>query len=106
MVTFLLSFGNQPWLNLHTGGHHHVLCMGDLGGVTSCEITPEGCTETHKTSFFTYKQVSGRNRDCEWLRMTNAFILCDLSWKVQKGHAANWEGSFNFYSACLATPFI
>ncbi len=26
--------------------------------------------------------------------MTNAFILCDLVWKVQKSHAANREGSF------------
>ncbi len=38
---------------------------------------------------------SGRNGDHEWLRMTNAFILCDLVWKVQKSHAANREGSFN-----------
>ncbi len=27
--------------------------------------------------------------------MTNAFILCDLIWKVQKSHAANRECSFN-----------
>ncbi len=27
--------------------------------------------------------------------MTNAFILCDLAWKVHKSHAANREGSFN-----------
>ncbi len=27
--------------------------------------------------------------------MTNAFILCDLIWKVQKSDAANREGSFN-----------
>ncbi len=26
--------------------------------------------------------------------MTNAVILCDLLWKVQKSHAANREGSF------------
>ncbi len=26
--------------------------------------------------------------------MTNAFILCDLLWKVQKSHEANREGSF------------
>ncbi len=42
-----------------------------------------------------YKQVSGWNGDHEWLRMTNAFILCDLVWKVHKSHAANREGSFN-----------
>ncbi len=28
--------------------------------------------------------------------MTNAFILCDLVGKVQKSHAANREGSFNY----------
>ncbi len=54
----------------------------------SCENTPEGCTETHKTSFIPYKQVS-RRRYHEWLRITNAFILCDLLWKVQKCYAAN-----------------
>ncbi len=43
--------------------------------------------------FFSYKQVSG---DHEWLRMCNAFILCDLVSKVQKGHAANREGSFKY----------
>ncbi len=56
--------------------------------------TPEGCTETHKSSFLSYKQESERNGDHEWLRMTNAFILCDLLWKVLKKHAANREGSF------------
>ncbi len=33
-----------------------------------------------------------------WLRMTNAFILCNLLWKVQKSLAANREGSFNILS--------
>ncbi len=39
--------------------------MGNLGGVISRENTPEGCTETHKSSFFAYRQVSGRNSDHE-----------------------------------------
>ncbi len=30
-----------------------------------------------------------------WLRMTNAFILCNLLWKVQKSLAVNREGRFN-----------
>ncbi len=64
-------------------------------GVFSQYNTPEGHTETHKSLFFSYKQVSGRNGDHEWLRMTNAFILCDLVWKVQKGYATNRKGSFN-----------
>ncbi len=70
--------------------------MGNLEGVFSQENTPEGCTETHKSSFIPYKQVSGRNGDHEWLRITNAFILCDLLWKVQKSYAANREGSFKY----------
>ncbi len=53
------------------------LYMINLGGVFSRENTPEGCTETNKSSFF-FKQVSGRNDDHERLRMTKAFILCDL----------------------------
>ncbi len=76
-------------------GHGHVICMGNLVGVISQEITPEGCTETHKSPCFPYKQVSGRNGDYEWLRMINAFILCDLEGKVQKSHAMNREGSFS-----------
>ncbi len=42
---------------LPTGGYGHVICMGNLGGVLSQENTSEGCTETHKSSFFPYKQV-------------------------------------------------
>ncbi len=48
-----------------TGGHGHVICMGNLGGVFAHENTPEGCTETHTSSFISYKQVSGRNADNE-----------------------------------------
>ncbi len=79
----------RPWLNLATGGHCYVIFMGNLGKVFSCENTPESHTGTHKNSLFPYKQVSGRNGDHEWCRMTKAFILCDLLWKVQKCHAAN-----------------
>ncbi len=81
--------------SLLTGGHGHLICMGNLGGFFSHENTPECSTETYKSSFFPYKQVSGKNGDHEWLRMTNAFILCDLLWKVQRSHAAKREGSFN-----------
>ncbi len=72
--------------------------MSNMGGVFSQENTPEGHTDTHKSSFFPYKQMSGRNDDHEWIRMTNAFILCGLLWKVQKCHAADREGSFK---SCL-----
>ncbi len=79
---------------MYTGGHGHLICMGNLRGVIFQENTPEGRTDTHKSSFFPYRQVSGRNCDHEWLRITNAFILYDLVWEVQKSHATNREGSF------------
>ncbi len=50
-----------------------------------------------KVLFFQYKEVSGRNGDHEWLRMTNAFILCNLVQIVQKSHAVNREGSFKYH---------
>ncbi len=59
-----------------------------MWGDFSREDTPEGHTETHKSYFVPYKQVSGRKGDHERLRLTNAFIL-----SVQKRHAANREGS-------------
>ncbi len=70
--------------------------MGNLEGVFFQENTPEGRTETHKSYLFPYKQVNGRKGDDKWLRMTNAFILSDLIWQVQKSHAANREGSFKY----------
>ncbi len=72
-----------------------VICIGNMGGAFCHENTPEGCTETHRSSCFPYKQIGGRNGDHEWFRMTNGFILCDLVWKVQKSHAANRECSFS-----------
>ncbi len=44
--------------------------------------------------------------DHEWLRMTNAFILCDLVWKVKKGHAVNREGRFKWWLYILWHPII
>ncbi len=58
--------------------------MAYLWGDFAQENTPEGHTENHISSYFPYKQVSGRNDDHEWLRITNAFILCDLVWQVEK----------------------
>ncbi len=59
--------------------------------VFSQENTPEGHTETHESSFVPYKQVSGRNGNHEWLRITNAFILADLVWKVQQSYLQLYE---------------
>ncbi len=61
----LIGISNQAMTKSATGGHGHVICIGDLRGVFSQENTPEGHTETHKSSFFPYKQVSGRNGDHE-----------------------------------------
>ncbi len=44
-------------------------------GVFSCENTPEVCTETHKSSFFPYKQISGGNGDHEWLTDGQCFHI-------------------------------
>ncbi len=46
------------------GGHGHVVCMGNLGGVFSLENTPESQTDPQKL-IFPYKQVSGTNGDHE-----------------------------------------
>ncbi len=78
-----------------TSSHGHMICIGNLGGVFSQENTPECHTDTHKNIFFPYKQVSERNSNHEWIRMTSVFILCDLLWNVQKSHAEKREGSFN-----------
>ncbi len=55
----------QASLKLPTGGHDRLICKGNLRGHFSQENTPEGCTETHKSSCFPYKQLSGRNGDHE-----------------------------------------
>ncbi len=78
-IIFFCLMVFRPWLNLPTGGHGHVIYMDNLGGV-----------------FFYFYH--------EWLRMTNAFILCDILWKVQKSHAANREGSFNVHIAKFTWP--
>ncbi len=52
----------------------------------------QGPTKVH---FFHKKTSKWEKWLSWWLRMTNAFILCNLLWKVQKGLAANREGSFN-----------
>ncbi len=85
---FVLSY--RPWLKLPTGGHVMWFYMGNLGGGVFSRIE-----KAVAKPFFPNKEVSGRNGDHEWLRMTNAFILCDLLWKVQQSHAVNREGSFN-----------
>ncbi len=48
-----------------------------------------------KVNFF-HKNKSEEKWWSWWLRMTNAFILCNLLWKVQKNLAANRECSFTF----------
>ncbi len=36
--------------------------------------------------------------------MSNAFILCNLVWKFQKGHAGNREGSFKAHGLIAMIP--
>ncbi len=61
---FLLSYGNQA-MTKSACVILEAICMGNPGRDFSQENTPEGCTETHKSSLFSYKQVSGRNGDHE-----------------------------------------
>ncbi len=82
-----------------------VICIGNLWEFFSCENVPEGCIETHKSSFFSTKQVIRRNGDHEWHRITNDFILCDLLWKVQKSHTANREGCIQWWEKTNTLPF-
>ncbi len=63
MFTFL-SYSNQTMIKF-TGDHGHVICMGNLGRVFTHENTTEGRTKSHKSSYFSYKQVSERNGDHE-----------------------------------------
>ncbi len=64
----------------------------ETGGVFTCENTSKGSIGPHKSLFPSYKLVSRKNGDHEWLIMINAFIFI---WKFQKNHAANREESFN-----------
>ncbi len=64
MFTFSFVFSsNQAMTKTDHWCLCHVVCMGNLRGAFSQENTPEVHTETHKSSFFPYKQVSGRNGD-------------------------------------------
>ncbi len=95
----ILDNNNFETFLITTESRYEPLCIvcwyGDLRGVFFLQIySRRSHRDLQKFIFFPYKQVSGRNGDHEWLRMTNAFILCDLLWKVQKGHVANREGSF------------
>ncbi len=65
--------------------------MGNLGGGFFLRKYSRRPHINPQKFMFPYEQESGRNGDHEWLRMTNAFILCDLVWKVEKSHAANRE---------------
>ncbi len=68
------------------------------GGVfVLAKILQTAAQRPTKVLFVLYKHVSGINGDHEWLRMTNAFILGDLLWKVQKSHPAKKEWSLKPY---------
>ncbi len=69
-----------------------IVCWnGDMGEVLFAKILQKGSQWPTKVHCFPFKQVSGRSGDHEWPRMTNAFILCDLVWKVQKRKLIQWS---------------
>ncbi len=74
----------------------------ELWRAFSHENTPEELTGTHTSSFFFIKTSNWEKWWSWWLRMTNAFILCNLLWKVKKRLAVNREGSFN----CIASNLV
>ncbi len=94
MFTFPLSYGNQDM----TKSAHWWSWSCDLHGKSLAIIFPRKYSRRpHRElqkMIFPYKQISGRNGDYQWFRMTNAVILCDLVWKVQKIHAEKIEGRF------------
>ncbi len=63
------------------------------GGVFSRKNTPEELTGTHKSSFFSQKQVSGRNGDHDDLEcpMLSYYVIYCEKFRL----VANREGSFN-----------
>ncbi len=64
------------------------------GELFSRKYIRRACRDLQKFIFFI--KTSKWEKWWSWcLRMTNAFILCNLLWKVQKSLAANREGSFN-----------
>ncbi len=69
--------------------------MSSLETVDLEGVFPQKYSRRAHSSCLQYKPISGRNGDHKWLRITTAFILCDIFWKVQKSHAANREGSLN-----------
>ncbi len=100
---FLLSYINQAM----TKTAHWWSWSRDLHGYSEGRFFSRKYSwslhiDPRKFTFFPYKQVSGSNGDPEWLRMTNAFILCDLVWKVQKSCATNREGNFKKGIICLS----
>ncbi len=72
----------------------------ELWEVFSRGNTPEELTGTHKSSLFFIKTSKWEKWWLWWFRMTNAFILCNLLWKVQKNLAGNRESSFKKGKVC------
>ncbi len=97
----------MPWPNLPTHSHDHVICMGKLGGnLLKIKYSRRSHRDQQTIILFPYKQIIGRHDDHQLFRMTNAFILCELLWKVQKSHAVNREGSFNVHQDLFTSSFV
>ncbi len=62
-------------------------------GSFSQEHTPEGHTETHKSLFFPYKQISGRNGDYEWTMLSYYVIYYE---KFRKDMQRTEKEALNF----------
>ncbi len=84
---FLLSWGNQAM----TKSAHWWLRSCDLHGWSGWKVSRKYSRRLYRNpQKFIFSILTSKLG-----RMTNACILCDLLWKVQKSHVANREGSFN-----------
>ncbi len=99
LLSYFIILGKNNFVNVS----HHCMSLNVRkslwGEFFSHENTPEGSTSPHKGPFSLYKQINVRNGDHEWLRTTNAFILCDLFWKVRKDHTTKRERGFKLQVA-------
>ncbi len=93
---FKLGRHNRVFLEIwaHISTWAFMMKKWDVGSFFSRKYSRRAHRDPHEFIFFI--KTSKWEKWSWWLRMTNAFILCNLLWKVQKHFAANREDSFKF----------
>ncbi len=82
------NLGTNPYMSTYV----ETVSYGKFFLVKILQKSSQGPT---KVLFFFIKTSKREKWWSWWFRMTNAFILCNLLWKVQKNLAAKRKGSFN-----------